>query len=178
MKIKKIYLDKTESTNLFTKKNKASFNKNLLTVVSAEEQTAGYGQFGRKWVSPKGVNLYTTFYFHIPIKKREKVTSLTLLLANTIKKVLENLGFSPLLKWPNDIFVNGKKIAGVLCEVYFLEKTVEVILAFGLNVNMEKEDLLKIDKPATSLKSESGKSWNKEKILSDILKTFPEIETL
>ncbi len=172
MKVRKVFLESVDSTNAYAKEHGASFEKSTLTLISAEEQTGGYGQFQREWLSPKGVNLYATFYFHLPLTFREKVSELTLLLSITLKKVLEKNGFQPTLKWPNDVLLNGKKVAGVLCEVTFNPDSIEVILGFGLNVNMEKEDLLKIDQTATSLKNETNKPWDKQSLLEDILEAF------
>ena len=170
MNIEKISLDTVNSTNTYAKKHKHSFKKKSLTVITAEEQTAGYGQFQRPWVSPKGENLYCTFSFEMPLSFREKVSTLTLEMAKILQSVLQANGFSPTLKWPNDVLINEKKVAGVLSEIEF-GKTIEVILGFGLNVNMEK-DLKKIDQKATSLKAETGDFWDKEKLLNEIIETI------
>lgn len=172
MKTRKVFLECIDSTNAYAKKYGSSFEKDAITLISAEMQTHGYGQFKRKWISPKGVNLYATLYFHLPLSFREKVSALTLLLSKTIKKVLEKKGLHPTLKWPNDVLLNQKKVAGVLCEVIFNPDFIEVILGFGLNVNMETEDLVKIDQAATSLKNETNSSWDKQKILEEVLEIF------
>jgi len=86
--------------------------------------------------------------------------------------VLLEMGFNPKIKWPNDIQLNGKKICGVLCELIFQGEEVSVILGVGLNVNMELADLQEINQPATSLKIESGLTWDKAIILKKIQKQF------
>lgn len=171
MIVKKIFLSCIDSTNTYAKTNGSNFAKDELTCIVAEEQLAGQGQFGRKWISPKGVNLYATLYFHLP-SKTEKIEELALFMAKILKTVLEQQGLSPLLKWPNDLMLNGKKLAGVLCETVFHPDHIEIILGFGLNVNMEEEDLIKIDQKATSLKQETGRIWDKEMLLEHILKQF------
>ena len=82
--------------------------------------------------------------------------------------MLNEEGVQATMKWPNDVLVNGKKVAGVLCETVFHASHIEIILGFGLNVNMGSEDLAKIDQPATSLKKETGRVWDKQVLLQRI----------
>lgn len=171
MKIKKIFLNTVDSTNTYAKTNGPSFNPRELTCIIAEEQLAGYGQFGRKWISPKGVNLYATFYFHLPAKS-ENIEELAIFMGKILKTVLEQQGVSPTMKWPNDLLLNGKKVAGVLCETVFHPDHIEIILGFGLNVNMEEEALAKVDQKATSLRQETGRIWEKNILLDQILSHF------
>lgn len=171
MEIVEIHLQSVDSTNTYAKTHGIHFAKDKITCITAEEQTGGKGQFQRKWISPPNVNLYATFYFHLPLNTPH-LTEQSLILAKSIKKVLEQLGMHATMKWPNDVLIGGKKIAGVLCETEFHKTHIEVILGFGLNVNMEIEDLAKIDQPATSLKNETGKIWDKRKILREIQKQW------
>src|SRR5882672_12912016 len=101
MEIFEIHLDTIDSTQTYAKVHGLEFPKDKITCLLAEEQTAGKGQFQRKWVSPRGSNLYVTFYFHLPANT-ENITTLALLMAKTIKKILEHEGLNPTLKWPND----------------------------------------------------------------------------
>ena len=171
MKIVEIELDTVDSTQLYAKKHGKDFDPNALTCILAEEQTAGIGQFQRKWISPRGVNLYVTFYFHL-LPQSPKIPNLALLLSLSIKEVLVKEGLNPTMKWPNDIFLNHKKVAGVLCETIFHEEHTEILLGFGLNVNMEKKDLETIDQPATSLKNETGFLWDKMPLFNKIKNQF------
>jgi BirA family biotin operon repressor/biotin-[acetyl-CoA-carboxylase] ligase len=171
MELTEIHLDTIDSTNTYAKTKGPSFASDKITCIVAEEQTRGKGQFQRKWISPRGVNLYATFYFHLP-KETQKLTELAILLAMSIGKVLKINGLHPKMKWPNDILIHGKKIAGVLCELEFHASHIEIILGFGLNVNMEEFDLVKIDQPATSLKNETGRVWDKKILLKQIQAQF------
>jgi BirA family biotin operon repressor/biotin-[acetyl-CoA-carboxylase] ligase len=171
MEIIEIHFDTINSTNTYAKTHGSSFATGKITCIIAEEQTAGKGQFQRKWASPRGVNLYATFYFHLP-KQTKKITELAILLAISIKKVLEKNELHPTMKWPNDVLINGKKIAGVLCETEVHASYIEIILGFGLNVNMEGSDLALIDQPATSLKNETGRLWDKKILLKQIQAQF------
>ncbi len=171
MEIVEIHLISVDSTHTYAKTHGDSFPKDKITCITAEEQTAGKGQFQRKWVSPPKVNLYTTFYFHLPVKT-ENITSLALLMAISVKTVLEKEGLKASLKWPNDVQLNGKKVAGALCETIFHPLHIEIILSFGLNVNMEEKDLATIDQMATSLKYETDKTWDKKDLLKKIQEQF------
>ncbi len=93
-------------------------------------------------------------------------------MAKCLKTVLEEHGVPVTLKWPNDLLLNGKKIAGVLCETIFYPEYIQVVLGFGLNVNMEEKDLIQIDQAATSLRQETGRIWDKEELLDQIMTHF------
>ena len=80
--------------------------------------------------------------------------------------MLESFGFHTSLKWPNDILLSEKKIAGLLCETTAFSDLICVVLGIGLNVNMPIDLLNKIDRPATSLYAESGKSFDVEKTIN------------
>lgn len=171
MKTTEIFFETIDSTNRYAKENRHLFAKEEMTCIIAEHQTAGRGQFGRHWISPKDAGLYITFFFHLP-PNTSWVTKLASLLAGSLKKVLENQNLSPEFKWPNDILIKKQKLAGVLCEVVFEPTSIEVILGLGLNVNTEKKDLVLIDQPATSLKIETGQVWDKFNLLKAIQKQF------
>jgi BirA family biotin operon repressor/biotin-[acetyl-CoA-carboxylase] ligase len=79
---------------------------------------------------------------------------------------------APNIKRPNDVQLSGKKVSGVLCETEFHKETVSVFLGVGINVNMELPDLKQIDQPATSLKMESGKVWDRSTLLTKLQTQF------
>jgi BirA family biotin operon repressor/biotin-[acetyl-CoA-carboxylase] ligase len=111
------------------------------TVVLAESQTAGRGRAGQTWFSPPGVNLYASVLLRPAIPPRAVpvfsfVTSLAL--ADTV----DEQGLRAAIKWPNDILVKGKKVAGVLTEVAAAGDHVEfVILGVGVNLNVTRQAL-------------------------------------
>lgn len=166
-----IHFDTIDSTNAWAKKNAATLDPNQLTCVTALEQTAGRGRFFRKWLSPKGQNIYATLFFCLP-RECPYLINLGQILSLSSIAVLKKKGFSPRIKWPNDILLDGKKVAGILCETVFFEDRIAVILGIGINVNMSKELLETIDQPATSLAQLSGQTWTLEQILNPILKEF------
>lgn len=152
-----------DSTNTWAKHNAPLLDHAKVTLVTADEQTAGRGRFKRKWVSPSGLNIYATFCIFIE-KHRPDIGNLPQILALAASRVLKELGFNPLLKWPNDVLLSGKKVAGILCETTPLSDNLCVILGIGLNVNMTQEQLEQIDRPAISLLVADGKQRNVEEI--------------
>ena len=175
-KIKNIYyihFDTIDSTNTWTKKNAATLDPNQLTCITALEQTLGRGRFLRKWLSPKGQNIYATLFFCLPWKCSYLI-NLGQILSLSCISVLKKKGFYPRVKWPNDILLEGKKVAGILCETISFEDRIGIILGIGINVNMSQELLESIDQPATSLAQLSGQTWTLEQILEPVLKQFLE----
>lgn len=171
MEMNEIHLEKIDSTQTFAKEKASQFPKDRITCITAEEQSAGRGRYQRKWVSPRGVNIYATFYFILPHDALH-LTALAHVMGFSCAQMLIAEGFHPKLKWPNDVTLHRKKIAGMLCETSFLKGTAEIFLGIGLNVNMSHEDLVKIDQPATSLKEETGKLWDKAAVLKKLQKQF------
>lgn len=166
-----IHFDTIDSTNNWVKKNAQDLDPRQITCVTALEQTAGRGRFHRHWISPKGQNIYATFYFTLP-KESRYIENLAQLLSFSCATVLKSKGFSPQIKWPNDLLLERKKVAGILCEVVFFEEYIGIILGIGINVNMGEELLNAIDQPTTSLAQLSGHSWTFEQILDPLIKQF------
>lgn len=166
-----IHLETIDSTNVYAKSHAAHFPKDEITCISADEQTGGKGRFGRVWISPKGVNLYVTFYFRLPSKTRDLI-SLAQVMASSMAHVLIEEGLNPRIKWPNDLQLDGKKCAGILCETVFSGDDVEIFLGVGLNVNMKEEDFRQVGQPATSLLAITGKKWDRDRLLKAIQDRF------
>jgi BirA family biotin operon repressor/biotin-[acetyl-CoA-carboxylase] ligase len=164
-----IHLDIIDSTNTYAKQHAATFPPAQITCITAEEQTAGRGRYQRKWVSPRGVNIYATFYFRLPVNTLH-LTSLAQVMTYSFASVLLHEGLHPKIKWPNDIQLSSKKVSGILCETAFQKDFVEVFLGIGINVNLE--DAGSIDQPATSLLLETGRKWDKAALLKKIQKQF------
>ncbi len=170
MEIVEIHLDSTDSTNTWAKKHFPEFQQDKVTCVLAEEQTGGRGRFNRSWHSPRSLNLYVTFVFrlHNPMH----LGSIGQVMALSLAQVLLQEGLHPQVKWPNDVLLGGKKLAGVLAETQSLKDTVAVFLGIGINVNLAADELKKIDKPATSLKAETGRDWNRDTLFKRLSRQF------
>jgi BirA family biotin operon repressor/biotin-[acetyl-CoA-carboxylase] ligase len=110
-------------------------------VVLAESQTAGRGRGGKSWFSPPGVNLYASVLFRPAITvAAAPVFSFTASLA--LADAIRELGLGPAIKWPNDVLVRRRKVAGTLAELSVAGDRLEyVVLGVGVNVNVEREAL-------------------------------------
>lgn len=166
-----IHLDTIDSTNTYAKKNASNFPPHDITCIYAEEQTAGRARQQKTWISPFGANLYVTFFFTLPLKTPH-LTAIGQVLAASLARVLLHFGLLAQMKWPNDLYLSGKKFAGILCETEFHPTLVHLFLGVGINVNLDQDLLSTIDQPATSLKIETHKSWNKEFLLQKLQTTF------
>jgi BirA family transcriptional regulator, biotin operon repressor / biotin---[acetyl-CoA-carboxylase] ligase len=169
--VDRIHFPIIDSTNTWGKANIHKFQQDLFTIVTADEQTAGRGRHQRKWVSPAHQNLYATICFFVPCPFKY-LGNIPQILALAIAEELENLEFTPRLKWPNDILLSKKKVGGILCEVSQLDNCSGIVLGMGINVNMAQEQLKSIDKPATSLFVEGGESHSIDLMLEMILPNF------
>lgn len=173
-----IHFDTIDSTNTWTKKNAEHLDPDRLTCITALEQTAGRGRFQRKWISPKGQNIYATLYFCLS-PGCPHIINLGQILSLACIAVLEKKGFHPQIKWPNDILLEGKKMSGILCETVSFEDRMGIVLGVGINVNMSQDLLDTIDQPATSLAQLSGRTWTLEQIIEPIIRQFmADLETL
>ncbi len=177
-KIQYIHFDSIDSTNAWAKSNAHTLDPDRLTCVTAQEQTAGKGRWHRHWLSPKGLNIYASLFFCIP-EYTSYLGNIGQILAFSCAVTLQQKGFAPKLKWPNDILIEGKKVAGILCETVCLTGRLGIILGIGINVNMTQELLETIDQPATSLAQLSGHTWSIEQIFDPLLQQFQQdLETL
>jgi len=141
------------------------------TAVLAEEQTVGRGRLGRSWVSPAGLNLYLTLVMRPPLERLRYLSMIAPLAAAQAAE--EAAGVSPRLKWPNDVLVGGRKLAGVLIETELSGSSVRyALVGIGLNVNLEVERVPGIADIATSLKREAGRPVSREEVLAALLNRF------
>lgn len=167
------HFDQIDSTNNWGKANAQNLPRDKVTLVTADSQTAGRGRFKRRWESPPGQNIYATFCFFVE-KHQSNIGNIPQVLALSAAKTLIDLGFAPTLKWPNDVLLSEKKVAGILAETTPLSENRCVIIGIGLNVNMPAATLAQIDRPATSLLVETGRAFEVEKVLNGLVGHFME----
>jgi BirA family transcriptional regulator, biotin operon repressor / biotin---[acetyl-CoA-carboxylase] ligase len=170
MNVIRHHFSSIDSTNTWAKRNVENFDPNQITLITANQQTAGIGRFKRKWESPPN-NLYATFCWFID-KQRYDIGNIPQLLSLATAKTLEALNFVPQLKWPNDVLLSEKKVAGILCETTTFPYFLCIILGIGININMPLENLQTIDRPATSLAVEANRQFSVEVILDKLQESF------
>lgn len=125
----------------------------LPAVCVANRQTAGRGRRGRDWVSPPNNNIYMSLGWRFSVDYRT-IQSLSLAVGVALARVIEHLGVSHVgLKWPNDVLIDGKKVAGILIESSGIRaRDSQFVVGIGLNVDMSDEPYTQIDQPWTDLK--------------------------
>ncbi len=146
-------------------KNKENTNQ----IIVANYQEKGHGRFDRKWHSEKNKNLLVS----IPILvKKDFALKMPIILSfsifQTINKFI-NDNYDLKIKWPNDIYLNSKKISGMITENIVEENLIYINFGVGINVNATKKDLSKKDFVATSLFIEENKKFNVDEVLYVLL---------
>lgn len=167
-----IRLEEISSTNDYVKQNIQNLED--MSVVYAERQTNGHGRLGRTWVDTGEDNLFMTVVLK-PFKEPNPIyPNFTQYLSVILALVLEEEYKLPAqIKWPNDVLINGKKIAGILSEGATKgNEFLGLALGLGVNLNTSTETLALIDKPATSIFAETGMKINKEIFIEKLLNKF------
>jgi BirA family biotin operon repressor/biotin-[acetyl-CoA-carboxylase] ligase len=138
-------------------------------VVLAERQTSGRGRRGRSWASPFGENLYYSLVLKIEGGMRQ-LEGLSLVVGLALLQTIRGAGVSAAgLKWPNDVLVDGRKIAGILLELSGDPADVcHVVIGIGLNVNMLPAERVSIDQPWTSMRAELGHVLNRNELVLEL----------
>jgi BirA family biotin operon repressor/biotin-[acetyl-CoA-carboxylase] ligase len=144
-------------------------------LIAADQQAKGRGRRGRVWHSPPGENLYFSLLLR-PALPACLVAPLTLLVGATLAQTLAALGFSPRLKWPNDVLLDGplglRKVAGTLTETASEgDRIRHVVLGVGVNIN-PREFPAELAPLATSLRLHRGTEVDRGQVLADFLNRF------
>jgi len=142
------------------------------TVIVAEQQTAGRGRMGRTWVANPFENLTFSVILR-PDTPAEGINLLPLYAGVAVAEAIERAtGLSVVCKWPNDLLVNDKKVAGILIEGSLKESSVEyVVIGIGINVN-QREFPPEISSTATSLIIEGGKEYSREDLFREVMRSM------
>jgi BirA family transcriptional regulator, biotin operon repressor / biotin---[acetyl-CoA-carboxylase] ligase len=143
--------------------------------VIAEAQGKGRGRLGRQWVSPPFSNLYLSVILR-PKLPPHRASLITFMAAVAVADAIEKYcGLTPRIKWPNDLLLKERKVAGLLNEIHSETDRIHfVILGMGVNLNMDEESLPEELRPrATSLKKETGRSVSRKDFVCSL---FRELE--
>jgi BirA family biotin operon repressor/biotin-[acetyl-CoA-carboxylase] ligase len=160
-------LNVIDSTNQYLK-NKHQDVENGHVVI-AEAQTAGRGRRGRQWVSPYGSSLYLSLYWNFPAGY-QAIGGLSLAIGVAVVQALHSLSVLNIqLKWPNDIYLDGKKLAGVLVEVEGqMGAACDSIIGVGLNINLP-DGIAGIDQPFTDLTHSAQADINRNSLAAHLI---------
>jgi BirA family biotin operon repressor/biotin-[acetyl-CoA-carboxylase] ligase len=149
-------------------------------VVIAESQEKGRGRLGRQWFSPPFLNLYLSVILRPKILPHQAPLITLMAAVATADAIQKFSGFIPLIKWPNDILLRDRKVAGLLNEINSeMDRIHFVILGIGVNLNMsQKMFLKKIRSVATSLKIEMGQTISRKAFLQSLLQELEKWYTI
>jgi len=167
-----------DSTSLYLKRKARAGAPHGLVAV-AETQTAGSGRRGRRWHSPAGLNLYFSVLLR-PDMGFAEVAPFSLAVAVALKWALDPLGGELMIKWPNDLYGRGRKLAGILAEMEpGPEGPAFVIIGIGLNVNAGRDDFPpELRGRATSLALEYGRCFDRGELLGVVLEKLARVEEI
>jgi BirA family transcriptional regulator, biotin operon repressor / biotin---[acetyl-CoA-carboxylase] ligase len=162
-----LVFDSLPSTNKWAIENIASLAHG--DVIRAVRQTAGHGRFDRKWFSPDDRCLTLSIIIKHPHFAGDMATILGQLSALAVRATLDKHGIAALVKWPNDVLANDRKIAGILTEGDSCAGW--MVLGIGLNINSTSPDFagLELMQPVTSMAIEKGRTFDIGQICSDLL---------
>ncbi|HEY5602834.1 MAG TPA: bifunctional biotin--[acetyl-CoA-carboxylase] ligase/biotin operon repressor BirA [Gammaproteobacteria bacterium] len=164
-----VVLWEIDSTNRYLLKHGALGSAAGMTCL-AEMQSAGRGRRGRVWVSPLSGNIYLSQLWTFQSGPAQ-LSGLSLAAAIAVVRVIHQFGVSDAgLKWPNDILVSGKKIAGILLEMTGESNgPTNVIAGIGINVRLPDTALQAIDQPVTSLEAELGRPIERNRFVAQLI---------
>ena len=167
-----LYFDTIDSTN--TKRQElAEKGYPSGTLVVADKQESGKGRRGRSWVSPSGTGIFMTLMIKPDINPNN-ASMLTLVAALAVAKAITSVtGEEALIKWPNDIVVNGKKVCGILTEMNAqFDYINHIVVGIGINVHNESFPE-EISQMASSLMIEAGgKRFHRAQIIAETMSYF------
>jgi BirA family biotin operon repressor/biotin-[acetyl-CoA-carboxylase] ligase len=149
-------------------------------VVISESQEKGRGRLGRQWFSPPFLNLYLSVILRPKIPPHQ-ASLITLMAAVATAEAIQKFsGLLPLIKWPNDILLRDRKIAGLLNEIHSeMDRIHFVILGIGVNLNLDKRKFSKeFGAEATSLKIEMGQAISRKIFLQTLLQELEKWYTI
>jgi len=166
----RVFQETTSTNDILEKLARDSVKEGV--VVFAESQTKGRGRLGRKWVSPRGKGLWFSVLLR-PRLRPQAVTQLTIASATALVRAIRSqTGLHPEIKWPNDILIRGRKVAGILTELKAeLDKVDYAILGLGLDVNIAASEFPPdLRKLATSLRVETGETVDRAGLATEVLR--------
>jgi BirA family biotin operon repressor/biotin-[acetyl-CoA-carboxylase] ligase len=165
------YFDEVDSTNRIAE-GLAKQGYREATVVLANSQSKGRGRNSNIWFSPKGLNLYSTLILR-PTKNH--LQRLPFVAALAISRALGEYKLNADLKWPNDVLVNDRKIAGILLQSAMEGEALQyAIVGIGINVNVT-DFPVELRDIATSVSIETRSTINREQFLANVLFEFEEL---
>lgn len=145
-----------------------------LSLIVADEQTAGRGRLDRRWFTPKETALAFTLLLRPTAEEKPHLTRTVGLAALSVAESLRARGLAAEIKWPNDVLIHGRKVCGILTESVWSGEDVDCVV-IGIGINVLKDSVPPQDSllfPATSLEEELVHAPERIEILYEILATL------
>jgi len=156
--------DTIPSTNLRAAEL-ANDERNHGLVILAESQTAGRGQYGRVWQSPRGSSALLSVLLFPPAELRRPAIVTAWAAVAVGEAIFQTTGLQAAIKWPNDVLLHGRKVCGIL-----IEQASAVVVGIGLNINQTAEDFALQQLPdAASLRSITGHSFDRDQVVFSLI---------
>ena len=181
-RVQKLYIfDALPSTNAFLLekgREKAGAGSGALVACLANQQTAGRGRNGRHWQSPENSNIYLSVGYQFENLDHADLSCLSAACGVAICEWLDQLGVQAGLKWPNDVLVQNRKLAGILVEVKVSSSGIYVVIGIGLNVDMPAEAATLIDQPWIDLRlalSPQDEVLERNRLVAGLLTTLTNV---
>lgn len=173
-----IVMDEVDSTNSEIKRLARSGAKNG-TVVIAEHQTSGRGRLGRSFFSPAGSGIYMSF-LHKPSFDAEKATLVTTAVSVAVCRAIEKVsGKKPLIKWVNDLYLDGKKICGILTEAIRDAKSGKIeYIVIGIGINCAKSEFPDDIKNIAGSICEKEEEISRNELVAEIIRETKDIDVV
>ena len=170
--MKKIYLGSINSTNSWAKEHIKELEDK--SVIYSFNQTSGRGRLNRSWCNLGEENLFLSIFLKPSDSFLDIYNNLTQYLSLVLVRVFEDYGIKAQIKWPNDLKINNKKIAGILAELATGEKGefLGIILGVGVNLNADLTALNQVNQAATALNIELGQKIAPLDFLNKVLDKF------
>ena len=173
-----LVLDKTDSTN--KRLREMAFEEAPGgQVIVANEQTTGRGRMGRSFFSPSGNGIYFSYLLRPDVAPQDAVTLTAWTGVAMVRAIEWVAGFSPGIKWVNDLVSNGRKLCGILTEMSIESETGRInsiIIGIGINVNNDASDFPdEIKDIATSIKLETGSSVSRAELVASMVEEMDKL---
>ncbi|KPJ90704.1 MAG: hypothetical protein AMJ55_13175 [Gammaproteobacteria bacterium SG8_15] len=164
-----VVLWEIDSTNRYLSQQSTS-NADAGMTCLAEVQSAGRGRRGRTWISPLGGNVYLSQLWRFNGGPAQ-LSGLSLAAAIAVVRVIHQFGIKDAgLKWPNDVLIDGKKLAGILLEINGESNgPTNVVVGVGINVRLPDTVQQEIDQPVTSLEAILGRSIERNRFVAQLI---------
>lgn len=172
-----ITLNQTASTNSYLSSQFTDSTKNLACI--AENQTGGRGRNNRSWISPFARSIAMSVRWHFQTLP-SGISGLSLAVGIAVANAMHNIGIeNAMVKWPNDIYINNSKLAGILIEISGeISGPCSVIIGIGINLQLTEEEKSQIDQSCTAIYEHTQQRIGRNRIIAELLNSIAAVMSI